>query len=123
MRTWVIADHADALAALTDKRLSKDGQGLRRILGEQLRKLSKNPEQSRMFGDNILFMDDPRHGELHALVSQVFTLRRVQEPRPRIERLAAGMLKELPRRRPVDLIGNGVRHLLPDPPAMAVARA
>ncbi|OXM59529.1 cytochrome P450 family protein [Amycolatopsis vastitatis] len=57
-----------------------------------------------MFGDSILFMDDPRHGELRALVSKVFTLRRVQELGPRIERLAAGMLGELPRRRPVDLI-------------------
>ncbi|WP_143268880.1 hypothetical protein [Amycolatopsis vastitatis] len=25
VRAWVIADYADALAALTDKRLSKDG--------------------------------------------------------------------------------------------------
>jgi cytochrome P450 len=49
-------------------------------------------------------MDDLRHGELRALVSKVFTLRRVQELWPRIERLAAEMLDDLPRQRPVDLI-------------------
>ncbi|MDX3192902.1 cytochrome P450 [Streptomyces sp. MN03-5084-2B] len=104
VRAWVIAGYADALAAFTDKRLSKDGAGLRRILGEQLKRLGKNPEQSRMFGDSILFMEGPRHGELRALVSNVFTLRRVRELRPRIERLAAGMLAELPLQRPVDII-------------------
>jgi len=104
VRAWVIGDYADARAALADPRLSKDGAELRRILGEQLVKLGKDPEQSRMFGSSLLMMDDPRHAELRALVSKVFTLRRIQLLRPRIERLAAGLLDDLPRRRPVDVI-------------------
>ncbi|SEB46019.1 Cytochrome P450 [Amycolatopsis tolypomycina] len=101
---WVISDYADARAALADKRLSKDGAGLRRVLGEQLVKLGKDPEQSRMFGDSMLMMDDPRHAELRSLVSPLFTPGRIQLLRPRIERLVAEMLEELPRREPVDVI-------------------
>ncbi|MEV7042837.1 cytochrome P450 [Amycolatopsis sp. NPDC051061] len=102
---WVIGHHADALAALTDERLSKDSAGMHRILGAQLRRAGKPPELSRMFGSSsILFMDNPRHDELRRRVSKAFTLRRVHLLRPGIERLVAGLLEDLPRDRPVDLI-------------------
>jgi cytochrome P450 len=102
---WVIGDHADALAALTDERLSKDSAGIHRILGAQLRRAGETPELSRMFGSSsILFMDNPRHDELRRRVSKVFTLRRVQLLRPDIEALVSRMLEDLPRNRPVDVI-------------------
>ncbi|MEV6639678.1 cytochrome P450 [Amycolatopsis sp. NPDC051371] len=102
---WVIGDHADALAALTDERLSKDSTGIHRILGAQLRRAGEAPELSRMFGSSsILFMDNPRHDELRRRVSKVFTLRRVQLLRPDIETLVSRMLEDLPRNRPVDVI-------------------
>ncbi len=102
---WVIGDHADALAALTDARLSKDSAGMHRILGAQLRHAGKASELSRMFGSSsLLFTDNPRHDELRRRVSKVFTLKRVQLLRPDIERLVAEMLKDLPRDRPVDII-------------------
>ncbi len=102
---WVIGDHADALAALADERLSKDSAGMHRILGGQLRRAGETPELSRMFGSSsILFLDNPRHDELRRRVSKVFTLRRVQLLRPDIERLVSGMLEDLPRDRPVDVV-------------------
>ncbi|MCR6488266.1 cytochrome P450 [Amycolatopsis sp. OK19-0408] len=102
---WVIGNYADALAALTDEHLSKDSAGIHRILGAQLLRAGKTPELSRMFGSSsILFMDNPRHDELRRRVSKVFTLRRIQLLRPRIERLVSEMLEALPRDRPVDVI-------------------
>ncbi|MFI5593700.1 cytochrome P450 [Amycolatopsis sp. NPDC051758] len=102
---WVIGDHADALAALTDERLSKDSAGIHRILGAQLERVGETPELSRMFGSSsILFLDNPRHDELRRRVSKVFTLRRVRQLRPDIERLVSELIDDLPRDRPVDMI-------------------
>ena len=104
VRAWVIGDHADALAALTDERLSKDGSGLRRILGEQLARLGKSSRTSRMYGSSILFLDPPRHDELRTLVSALFKPRPVGSLRPRIELLVTDLLTGLPRDVPVDII-------------------
>lgn len=104
VRAWVIGGYDDALAALTDERLSKDGAGLRRILGEQLARLGKSPRTSRMFGSSILFLEPPRHDELRNLVSALFKPRPVESLRPRIEVLVTELLIGLPRAAPVDLI-------------------
>ncbi len=106
VRAWAIGGYDDAAAALVDKRLRKDGAGLRRILGAQLARLGKSPRTSRMYGSSILFLDNPRHDELRGLVSALFKPRPVESLRPRIEFLVTQLLAELPRDTPVDLIGH-----------------
>jgi cytochrome P450 len=104
VHAWVIGGYNDALAALTDARLSKDGAGLRRILGEQLARQGKSPRTSRMFGSSILFLDPPRHEELRGLVAAFFKPRPIESLRPRIELLVNELLASLRRDVPVDLI-------------------
>jgi cytochrome P450 len=106
VRAWVIGGYDDALAALVDKRLCKDGAGLRQILGSQLARLGKSPRTSRMYGSSILFLDNPRHDELRGLVSALFKPRPVESLRPRIEFLVTQLLAGLPRDTPVDLIAH-----------------
>ncbi|WP_410675379.1 cytochrome P450 family protein [Amycolatopsis sp. cmx-4-68] len=106
VRVWVIGGYDDALAALVDQRLRKDGAGLRRILGAQLARLGKSSRTSRMYGSSILFLDNPRHDELRGLVSALFKPRPIESLRPRIEFLVTQLLADLPRDTPVDLIAH-----------------
>jgi len=95
---WMIFCHADVRAALTDPRLSKDW---RWTLPPEERAAA--PEQ---FMPMMLLMDPPGHTRLRKLVSRSFTLRRMEELRPRVEQLATQLLDDLPATGPVDLMAQ-----------------
>ncbi|MDQ0584283.1 cytochrome P450 family protein [Streptomyces rishiriensis] len=79
--TWLVVGHEEARAALADPRLAKDSERIGvTFLDEQL------------IGKHLLTADPPRHTRLRALVSRAFTARRVEELRPRIERITDDML-------------------------------
>jgi cytochrome P450 len=85
-------------AALADARLSKDS---RYTLPPEERATADGPILPMM-----LLMDPPEHTRLRKLVSRSFTLRRMEELRPRIEQLADRLLDELPESGPVDLMAQ-----------------
>ncbi|MFG2126207.1 cytochrome P450 [Streptomyces sp. NPDC048751] len=79
--TWLVVGHEEARAALADPRLSKDGSRIGVVfLDEQL------------IGKYLLVADPPQHTRLRALVSRAFTPRRVEELRPRIQRITDDLL-------------------------------
>ncbi|MEU3729685.1 cytochrome P450 [Streptomyces sp. NPDC033538] len=79
--TWLVVGHEEARAALADPRLAKDPSGLgMTFLDEEL------------IGKYLLVTDPPRHTRLRALVSRAFTMRRVEELRPRIRRITDDLL-------------------------------
>jgi len=97
---WVITRYADVRAALTDPRLSKDGDGLRACV------LDHHPEAelSGLFDRHMLNCDPPDHTRLRRLLARDFTPRRVAGLRPRLAELVDELLAALPTGTPVDLV-------------------
>jgi cytochrome P450 len=95
---WMMFRHADVRAALTDARLSKDW---RWTLPPEQR--AEAPDQPLPM---MLLMDPPGHTRLRKLVSRSFTLRRMEELRPRVEAFATQLLDELPATGKVDLMAD-----------------
>lgn len=95
---WMMFDHADVRAALTDPRLSKDWRYT--LPADQRAGQPATPIPM------MILMDPPEHTRLRKLVSRAFTVRRMEELRPRIAEFADGLLDELPEDGPVDLMAR-----------------
>ncbi|MGW3287130.1 cytochrome P450 family protein [Streptomyces sp. NPDC001002] len=79
--TWLVVGYEEARAALADPRLAKDATKIGvRFLDEEL------------IGKNLLTTDPPQHTRLRSLVSRTFTMRRVEELRPRIQQITDELL-------------------------------
>jgi cytochrome P450 len=104
-RGWVITRYDDVAAALLDhERLSSD-----RVTSVFEGKLS--PEQReqraptfRILGDWLVFRDPPSHTRLRDLVRSAFTVRAVEQLRPRVAGLVDGLLEEPVARGNLDLV-------------------
>jgi cytochrome P450 len=91
---WLITGYAQARAALTDPRLLKLPKGWR-------------PEPHSLDAALELHMlnsDPPDHERLRKLVNKAFTARRVEQLRPRISAITAGLLDDMSARQEVDLL-------------------
>ncbi|GGL81389.1 cytochrome P450 [Streptomyces fumigatiscleroticus] len=99
--TWLVVGYEEARAALADPRLAKDGSRIGvTFLDEEL------------IGRHLLVTDPPQHTRLRALVSRAFTVRRVEELRPRIRRITDGLLDAMLPRGRADLV-ESFAHPLP----------
>ncbi|MCX4765930.1 cytochrome P450 [Streptomyces sp. NBC_01275] len=79
--TWLVVGYDEARAALADPRLSKSADRIGvTFLDEQV------------IGPHLLSVDPPQHTRLRALVSRAFTMRRVEELRPRIQAVTDDLL-------------------------------
>ncbi len=94
--TWLLSRHADVRAALTDARLSKDW---RYTLPPGQR--DRHPAAPTPM---MILMDPPEHTRLRKLVSRSFTVRRMNEQRPRVQEIADALLAQLPGTGTVDLM-------------------
>ncbi len=93
---WLVTGYAEVRAALADPRLSKSVPGW-------------HPDPDSIFGAldmHMLNSDPPDHGRLRRLVNKAFTVRRVEELRPRITAITAALLDELAAEREVDLLAS-----------------
>ncbi|MEV0178785.1 cytochrome P450 [Streptomyces sp. NPDC050625] len=82
--TWLIVGYEEARAALADPRLSKDGSRIGvTFLDEEL------------IGKYLLVADPPQHTRLRGLITRAFTMRRVEELRPRIQEITDRLLDEM----------------------------
>ncbi|HEY4418981.1 MAG TPA: cytochrome P450 [Pseudonocardia sp.] len=95
---WLLTRYADVRAALADPRLSKDW---RYTLPPEARADAPTPHVPMM-----LLMDPPEHTRLRKLVSRSFTLRRMEELRPRVEQIAVELLDALPASGRVDIMAE-----------------
>jgi len=93
---WLVTGYAQARAALTDPRLVKLPKGWRPPPDSLLASLDLH----------MLNLDPPDHERLRKLVNKAFTARRVEELRPRIAAIAAGLLDDMSTRREVDLLAS-----------------
>ncbi|MCX6466808.1 MAG: cytochrome P450 [Pseudonocardiales bacterium] len=86
-RVWMLFRHADVRAALADPRLSKDW---RYTLPPEQR-----AGQPAFPIPMMILMDPPEHTRLRKLVSRTFTVRRMEELRPRVAEIAERLLDDL----------------------------
>ncbi|QNP74219.1 cytochrome P450 [Streptomyces roseirectus] len=77
---WLATRHEDARLVLGDPRFSRN-ESLRRD-EPRLRSFPTPP-------DALMILDPPEHTRLRRLASKAFTVKRVEEWRPRVERIAA----------------------------------
>ncbi|MEV0910358.1 cytochrome P450 family protein [Streptomyces hokutonensis] len=79
--TWLIVGYEEARAALADPRLAKDGSRIGvTFLDEEL------------IGKYLLSADPPQHTRLRGLITRSFTMRRVEELRPRVQQITDELL-------------------------------
>ncbi|MGW1797879.1 cytochrome P450 family protein [Streptomyces sp. NPDC001984] len=91
--TWLVVGHEEARAALADPRLAKDAEKIGiRFLDEEL------------IGKYLLAADPPQHTRLRGLITRAFTIRRVEELRPRIQEITDSLLAEMLPRGRADLV-------------------
>jgi cytochrome P450 len=99
---WVVSRYADIRAVLADPRVSNNPAYQTKLDTVAAPGLPK--EYLRYMGRAISMMDPPHHTRVRRLVSRVFTARRVQRLRPRIQRLTDGLLDRLVPLGEVDLL-------------------
>src|SRR6516165_3736960 len=96
MPAWLVTGYAQARSALTDPRLGKLPKGWRPDPDSVLASLEMH----------MLNSDRPDHERLRKLVNKAFTARRVEQLRPRITSITAGLLDDMSTRREVDLLAS-----------------
>ncbi|MEV6942917.1 cytochrome P450 [Streptomyces sp. NPDC051172] len=79
--TWLVVGHEEARTALADPRLAKDGSRIGMVFLDE-----------ELIGKHLLASDPPQHARLRGLVSRAFTMRRVEELRPRIQEITDELL-------------------------------
>jgi vitamin D3 1,25-hydroxylase len=95
---WMVSRYADVRAALADPRLSKDWRYT--LPAEQRTEYPATPLPM------MILMDPPDHTRLRKLVSRSFTLRRMEELRPRVAQIADELLADLPTTGSVDIMAR-----------------
>jgi cytochrome P450 len=93
--TWLVVGYEEARAALADPRLAKDGA-----------KIGATALDEEMIGKYLLATDPPQHTRLRGLVTRAFTMRRVEQLRPRIQQITDDLLDEMLPRGRGDLIDS-----------------
>jgi cytochrome P450 len=101
---WLVTRYDDVLAGITDPRLSSD----RRNAGDQFKNhpAFRRPNDDDELGLSMLSEDPPNHTRLRRLVSKVFTARRIEQLRPRIQEIADRLLDDMTGRDEIDLVGE-----------------
>lgn len=82
--TWLVVGYEEARAALADPRLAKDGA-----------KIGVTFVDQALVGRYLLVTDPPQHTRLRSLVTRAFTMRRVEQLRPRVRQITDGLLDEM----------------------------
>ncbi len=110
---WLITGYAEAKAALTDLRLSSDPKKKYPGVEVEFPAYLGFPDDVRnYFTNNMGTSDPPTHTRLRKLVSQEFTVSRVEAMRPRVEQIADQLLHKLGGTGDFDLIDQ-FAHPLP----------
>jgi cytochrome P450 PksS len=97
---WLVTRYKDAVEVLRHPRLVKDP----RALTDEARSRYFRLEELSPLSQHMLSADPPNHTRLRSLVSKVFTPRRVEELRPRIEAICQQLLDTAQPQGSVDLL-------------------
>ncbi len=93
-RFWTVARHDDIVTMSKDPAAYTSSKGV--LIGDLKRTVTGT--------ESILYVDPPRHVAMRRIVNRGFTVRRVAELTPVIERIVTGVLDAIDPARPVDAI-------------------
>jgi cytochrome P450 len=93
---WLVVGHDEARSALNDPRFSKDMRAALAMDGSVVAEGLPGPE----FARHMLAVDPPDHTRLRRLVSSAFSMRRVEDLRPRVQAIVDDLLDALADRDP-----------------------
>lgn len=98
---WLVTSYPAVQQVLSDPRFSRDLRfGAKPVAGQ-----AEFPSELVVPSDRTLGMDGPAHLALRRLVSPAFSQRRMEALRPRVQRIADGLLADMAARKPpADLI-------------------
>ncbi len=102
---WLIVRHAEARAALSDPRLSKDMHAALASGGDVVAEGLPGPT----FARHMLVVDPPDHTRLRRLVSAAFSVRRIEALQPRVQAIVDDLLDGIAAHGPdraVDLVSS-----------------
>jgi cytochrome P450 len=99
---WLVSRYDDVMAVLADPRVSSNPAHQTRINTTAAPGLP--PEYLRYLGRSVSMMDPPNHTRVRRLVSKVFTARRVERLRPRVQVLTDDLLDSLAAEGELDLL-------------------
>jgi len=88
---WLVARYDEARAALNDPRLSKDMQAAFATEGNVL----AEGLPGKAFARHMLAVDPPDHTRLRRLVSAAFSVRRIEQLRPRVQSIVDDLLDRI----------------------------
>jgi len=110
MGVWVLTRYDDISKLLKDQRFVHDFDG--NISDPRNRGALREEPVYKQLGRSMLLRDPPDHTRLRGLVAKAFTLRRMEEMRPQIERIVNALLDGLAPRGKMDVIED-FSHKLP----------
>ncbi len=99
---WLVTRYDDIKAVLSDPRVSNDPRTQTRVNTTAAPGLPQ--EYLRYLGRSVSMMDPPNHNRVRRLVSKVFTARRVQQLRPRVQEITDQLLDGLAGTSELDLL-------------------
>jgi cytochrome P450 len=110
-KVWLLTRYDDVRNLMSDPRVSKDGRRMNEMFVRHSGlPVEEDEAPSVGFDDELswhmLNSDPPRHTRLRGLVSKAFTLRQMENFRPRIEQLVDGLLDELDGKPEVEFVGE-----------------
>ncbi len=95
MQAWILTRYDDCIEVLRNPTtFSSDGRNAGGQLGEAIRQ--QQAESPLGQAQTLLSSDPPAHTRMRAIVNRVFTPRRVESLRPRIEEIARDLLDAAP---------------------------
>lgn len=100
--TWVVTRYADVLELINHPGVSNNPVYQNRLETVAAPDIPK--DYVRYLGKSVSMMDVPQHTQVRRAVSKVFTARRVQSLRPRVQEITDELLANLPRDEEVDLL-------------------
>ena len=89
---WIVTSHELARALLGDPRLSSDRFRSRRVLAKLPAPVRARMTDARARAGNFITMDPPEHTRYRKLLTGQFTVRRMRQLEPRVERIVGDHL-------------------------------
>jgi cytochrome P450 len=108
---WLIVRHAEARAALSDPRLSKDMQAALASDGDVVAEGLPGPA----FARHMLVVDPPDHTRLRRLVAAAFSVRRIEGLRPRVQAIVDDLLDGIAAHAPDEVVDLVATYAFPLP--------
>jgi cytochrome P450 len=106
LKVWAVTRYADAREALASQDLHKDMRPVQDLVARHNTAGTSGSAFGQDLAAHMLNSDPPDHTRLRRLVAATFTMRRVEQLRPRVEEITEDLLAGLAGRDEADLVDD-----------------